>query len=108
MFGDNALFPGNFGVCYICNNGGNGGSDKIGKPYKIVVFDVVEQSNTNANNNIAYGMFAGSYVFDGAFIFGSVRGSWLIGTHSLIIPRLDKSGNVRYNICVYRRRGFDE
>ena len=118
MFGDNALFPGNFGVCYICNNGGNGGSDKIGKPYKIVVFDdkigknckkdVVEQSNTNANNNITYGVSAGSYIFDGAFIFGSVRGSWLIGTHSLIIPRLDKSGNVRYNICVYRRRGFDE
>lgn len=67
MFGDNALFPGNFGVCYICNNGGNGGSDKIGKPYKIVVFDdkigkncekgIIKDGDADAYYKVAESMF---------------------------------------------------
>ena len=69
MFGDDTFFPSNFGVSYICNNGGSGGSDKIRKPYKIVVFDdvigknfkkgIIKASNTDSYYKVAESMFGG-------------------------------------------------
>lgn len=39
MLGNFALFPGDFGMCYISDYGSDGGSDKIGKPDKIIVLN---------------------------------------------------------------------
>ena len=39
MFGDLALFPGDFRMCKVGNDGGDSSSDKIGKPDEVVAFD---------------------------------------------------------------------
>lgn len=39
MFGNDAFFPSDSGMCEISNNGGDGSGDKIGKPDEIVVLN---------------------------------------------------------------------
>ena len=39
MFGDFALFPGDFRMCKVSNDGGDGSSNKIGKPDEIIILD---------------------------------------------------------------------
>ena len=66
MFGDGTFFPSNFGVSYICNDSSDGSSDKIGKPYKIVVFNdeigknckkgIIKASNADTYYKVAESM----------------------------------------------------
>ena len=70
MFGDVALFPGDFGVGDVGDDGGDGSGNEVGKPKKVVVFDdeigkdgvkaVVEKSDGDADEKIASGV-AGSF-----------------------------------------------
>ena len=39
VFGNFTFFPSNFGVRKICDDGGNGSSDEIREPDKIIIFD---------------------------------------------------------------------
>ena len=39
MFSNCAFFPGDFGMRKISNNSGNGGSDKVGKPDEVIIFN---------------------------------------------------------------------
>ena len=80
MFGDGALFPCDFGVCEICNNGGDCGSDEIRKPYEIIIFDdkvgenceegIVKTSDAYSYDEIAKGVPRGFDVFGGLCMGG--------------------------------------
>ena len=39
MLGNSTFFPSDFGMCKIGNDSSDGGSDKVGKPNKIVIFN---------------------------------------------------------------------
>ena len=79
-FGNVALLPSDFGMGDVGDNGSDGGGDEVGEPEEVVVFDdeigdnrkknVVENSNTDTNKDVAGGATAGLDVFG----FGSFGG----------------------------------
>lgn len=83
MVGDVALLPSDFGMGDEGHDGSDSGSDEIGEPEEIVVFDdkigddgeknIVEESNADADEEIADGVLAGFDVLGGFGVMGGRR-----------------------------------
>ena len=80
MFGNVALFPGDFGMSEIGDKNSDSGGNECGKPEEVVVSNdeirknsvkaIVEDRNADADKKVAGGVFAGLDVFGLGSIFG--------------------------------------